>query len=91
MSNLFQNANFNIECDCTKLWTNEVFEDVPADRHRTSYEIETSVTYGCLKQSLSWSHSKKARHKRVYGKKSRCSGRSNHCNLKSMGNCMEIL
>ena len=58
MSNLLQNANFNIECDCTKLWTDEVFEDVLADRHRTRYEIETRVTYGCLKQILSWSHSK---------------------------------
>ena len=53
MSNLLQNANFNIECDCTKLWTDEVFEDVPADRHRMMYEFKTRVTCGCLKQILS--------------------------------------
>ena len=58
MSNIFQNANFNVECDCTKLWTVEVFEDVLADRHRTSYELKTRVTYGCLKQILSWSYCK---------------------------------
>ena len=50
MSNLLQNANFNIECDCTKLWTDEVFEDVLADSHRT---IETRATHGCLKHILS--------------------------------------
>ena len=44
MSNLLQNANFNIE-----LRTDEVFEDVLADRHRTRYEFKTRVTYGCLK------------------------------------------
>ena len=53
-----KNANFNIECDCTKLWTDEVFEDVLADRHRMRYEFKTRVMYGCLKQILSWSHSK---------------------------------
>ena len=58
MSNLLQNANFNIECDCTKMWTDEVFEDVLADRYRMRYEFKTRVTYGCLKQILSWSHSK---------------------------------
>ena len=58
MSNLLQNANFNIEYDCTKLWTDEVFEDVLADWHRTRYEFKTRVTYGCLKQIHSWSRSK---------------------------------
>ena len=58
MSNLLQNANFNIECDSTRLWTDEVFEDVLANRHRTRYEFKTRITYGCLKQILSWSHSK---------------------------------
>ena len=51
MSNLFQNANVNIEYDCTKLWTDKVFEDVLADRHRTRYEFKTRVTYGCLKKN----------------------------------------
>ena len=50
--------NINIECDCIKLWTDEVFQDVLADRHRTRYEFKNRVTYGCLKQILSWSHSK---------------------------------
>ena len=58
MSNLLQNANFNIVCDCTKLWTDEVFSDVLADRHRTRYEFKARVAYGCLKQILSWAHSK---------------------------------
>ena len=59
MSNLLQNTNFNIECDCTKLWTDEVFDDVLADKHRTRYQFKTTVTKnGCLKQILSWSHSK---------------------------------
>ena len=58
MSNLLQNANFNIECDCTKLWTDEVFEDVLANKHRTKYEFKTRVTFVCLKQILSLSHSK---------------------------------
>ena len=58
MSNLLQNANFNIECDFTKLWTDEVFEDVLTDRHRTRYEFKSRVTYSCLKQILSWSHNK---------------------------------
>ena len=58
MSNLLQNANFNIECDCTKLWTDEIFEDVLADRHRTRYEFKPRVTYGCLKEILSLSHCK---------------------------------
>ena len=58
MSNLFQNAKFNIECDCTRLWTDEMFEDVIADGHRTKYELKTRVTYDCLKIILSWSHSK---------------------------------
>ena len=53
MSNLLQSANFNIECDSTKLWTDEVFENVLADRHRTRYKFKTRVTYGCLKQILS--------------------------------------
>ena len=70
MSNLFENANFNIECDCTKLWTDEVFEDVLADRHRTGYEFKTRVTYGCLKQILSWSHCKMLAIKEFTGKKS---------------------
>ena len=52
MSNLLQNANFNIECHCTKLWTDEVFEDLLADGHQTRYEFKTRVTYGCLKQFL---------------------------------------
>ena len=43
MSNLLQNANFNIECDCAKSWIDEVFEDVLADRHRTRYEFKTRV------------------------------------------------
>ena len=34
MSNLLQNVNFDIECDCTKLWTDEMFEDVLADIER---------------------------------------------------------
>ena len=42
----------------TKLWTDEVFQDVLADRHRTRYELKNRVTYDCLKQILSWSHSK---------------------------------
>ena len=70
MSNLFKNANFNIECDCTKLWTDEVFEDVLADRHRTTYEFKTRVTYGCLKQILSWSYSKMLAIKGFTAKKS---------------------
>ena len=40
MSHLLQNANFNIERDCTKLWTDEVFEDVLEDQHRTRYEFK---------------------------------------------------
>ena len=68
MSHLLQNANFNIERDCTKLWTDEVFEDVLADRHRTRYAFKTMVTYGCLKQIRSWSHSKVLAIS-VYGKK----------------------
>ena len=35
-----------------------MFEDVLADRHRTRYELKPRVTYDCLKQILSWSHSK---------------------------------
>ena len=58
MANLLKNANFNIECDCTKLWTDEVFADVLAGRHRTIYEFKTRVTYDCLNKILSWSHSK---------------------------------
>ena len=69
MSNLLQNANFNIECDCTKLWTDEVFEDVLADRYRTRYEFKSMVTNDCLKQILSWSHSKMLAINRVYAKK----------------------
>ena len=57
MPNLLQSANFNIECDCKKLWANEVFDDVLADRHRTRCYFKTWVTYGCLKQILTWSHS----------------------------------
>ena len=68
MSNVLKNANFNIECDCTRLWTDEVF--VLADRHRTRYEIETRVMYGCLKQILSWSHSKMLTIKGFTAKKS---------------------
>ena len=58
MSNLLQSANFNIGCDCTKLWTDEVFDDVLGDRHRTRYEFKTRFTYGCLKEILGWSHCK---------------------------------
>ena len=36
-----------------------LFEDVLVDRHRTTYKFKTRITYGCLKQILSWSHSKK--------------------------------
>ena len=70
MSNLLQNANFNIECDCTKLWTDEVFDDVLADRHRMRYEFKTRVTYSSLKQILSWSHSKMPAIKGFTAKKS---------------------
>ena len=70
MSNLIQNANFNIECDCTKLWIYELFEDVLADRDRTRYEFKTRVTYSCLKQILSWSHSKMLAMKGFTAKKS---------------------
>ena len=70
MSNLLQKVNFNIECDCAKLWTDEVFEDVLAARHRTRYEFKTRVTYDCLKQILSWSHSKMLAIKRFTAKKS---------------------
>ena len=70
MSNLFQNANINIECDWTKLWTDEVFEDVVADRHRTMYEFKIRVTYCCLKQILSWSHRKMLALKGFTAKKS---------------------
>ena len=52
MSHLLQNAN------CAKLCKDEVFEDVLADRHRSTYEFKSRVTYDCLKQILSWSHSK---------------------------------
>ena len=70
MSNVFQNANFNIECDRTKLWTDKVFDDVLADRHRTRYEFKTRVTYGCLKQILIWTHSKMLAIKGFTAKKS---------------------
>ena len=70
MSNLLQNVHFNIECDCTKLWTDEVFEDVLADRHRTRYEFKTMVTHGCFKQILSWSQSKMLAIKGFTAKKS---------------------
>ena len=71
MSNLLQNANFNIEFDCTKLWTDEVSENVLlADRHRMRYEFKTRVTYGCLKQILSWSHNKMLSIKGFTAKKS---------------------
>ena len=52
------------------LWTDDVFEDVLADRHRTGYEFETRVTYGCLTQIISWSHSKILAIKWVTAKKS---------------------
>ena len=52
------------------MWTDEVFEDVLADRHRTRYEFKTRVTYGCLKQILSWSHSKMLAIKGFMAKKS---------------------
>ena len=41
------------------MWIDEVFEDVLAHRQQTRYEFKTRVTYGCLKQILSWPHSKK--------------------------------
>ena len=43
MSNLLQNVNLNIECDCKKLWTDEIFEDVLVDRHRTRYEFKLGL------------------------------------------------
>ena len=70
MSNLFQNANFNIECDYTKLWTDEVFEDVLTDRHRTRYEFKTRVTYGCLIKFLVGWYSKMLAIKGFMAKKS---------------------
>ena len=58
MSNLSQNANFIIECECTKLSTDELYADVIADRHRTRDEFKIRIKYGCLKHILSWLHSK---------------------------------
>ena len=52
------------------MWTDELFEDVLADRHLTRYEFKTRVTYGCLKQILSWSHSKMLAIKGFTAKKS---------------------
>ena len=43
MSTLLLSVNFNIDCDCTKLFTYEVFDDILADRHRTRCELKTYV------------------------------------------------
>ena len=52
------------------MWTDGVFDDVLADRQRTRYEFKTRVTYGCLKQILTWSHSKMLAIKGFTAKKS---------------------